>query len=459
MDLPMTPESENPPDADAKHGPPDGRPVDRLDGWKAIAGFLGREIRTVQRWELSEQLPIHRLEHKQRATAYAFTAELEEWLAKRTPRDNEAETSVVSLPVTSRRRRIIAVALALSGLVAVGILSVRAFGSRPGNRNGDTQDPQAYAAFAEGSALYASRQYRDAAISLERAVSRDPSYGSAWAMLGKTYGRLSQPMWAGGKTASERAGEAATRAASLAPGVADTHIALSLAARAKGDVERWRAEARRALELDPRAAEALALMGDSYSAYVYACNRDQNPELAESYYRQAMELKPNMTTAASNRAHNLRRMGRYAECVALTNRAIRVFRDETPMMAERGACRLLAGDVAGAMEDILPLRGNPKIAPAGSLVYLGLLELKTGNTEAGIRDLEAVFRLDQSARAELVVAETYGVAGDVPRASTHLERAFDLDPTCAAMVSRSVAFKPIRQTAEVTSLLARYGIR
>ncbi len=102
------------------------------------------------------------------------------------------------------------------------------------------------------------------------------------------------------------------------------------------------------------------------------------------------------------------------------------------MLAERGACRLLAGDVAGATEDILPLRSNPKIAPAGALVYLGLLELKSGRTEDGIRDLEAVLQLDQSPRAELIVAETYGLAGDVDtrRPSTSSARS-SLDASCA----------------------------
>jgi tetratricopeptide (TPR) repeat protein len=436
---------------------------ERLDGWKAIAGHLGRDIRTVQRWELTEGLPVHRLEHKQRATAYAFSGELERWLAERTPQESHADAPVdvasAAMPAWYRRRRTAALALALVGVVAVTVLVVRTVGTGPGKQVGDTQIPEAYAAFAEGRALYASRQYRDAAISLERAVSRDPAYGSAWALMGKTYGRLSQPMWAGGKTASDRAFEAAQRALQLAPAAAETHIALSLAARARGDANRWRAEARRALELDARAAEALALLGDSYSAYVYACNRDQDPELAESYYRRAMELSPNLVTAASNRAHNLRRMGRYAECVDLMNGMIKAFPDGTPMLAERGACRLLAGDQAGATADIAPLRGNPKIAPAGSLVYLGLLELMSGRPEDGIRDLEAVMQLDQSPRAELIVAETYGAAGDAERASTHLKRAFDLDASCAAMVATSVAFKPIRDTAPVTSLLARYKTR
>ncbi len=453
----MKSEATNPSDAGARHERSDSHPGDRLDGWKAIATHLGRDIRTVQRWELSEQLPIHRLEHKRRASAYAFTSELDAWLAARTAHDDEASSSdLAAPPAPSRRWRAAATALALVALVVAGILGFRAL--RPRAESHDTSDPQAYAAFAEGSALYWSRQYRDAAVWLERAVSRDPSYGLAWAFLSKTYGRLSQPMWAGGRAASDRAAEAAARALTLAPGLAETHVALSLVARARSDVSRWRAEAQQALELDPRTAEALALLGDSYSSYVYACDRDQNPELAESYYRRAMELKPNLVTAASNRAHNLRRRGRYPECIDLMNRTIKAFPDETPLLAERGTCRLLAGDVAGATMDMSSLRGNPKIAPAGALVYLGLLELRTGRTEDGIRDLEAVIPLDASARAELIVAEAYGVGGDVPRAITHLKRAFDLDPSCVATVATSLSFKPIRRADGVESLLASYGI-
>jgi tetratricopeptide (TPR) repeat protein len=463
----MTPPPADPAGNGESQGGLAASPGDRLDGWKAIASYLGRDIRTVQRWELSENLPIRRLEHKQRATAYAFSGELDAWLATRTPQERDIDTpldtpvdpAVAPLPPPPRRWRTAGLALVLAGIAVAAILVVWTVRSNARNQAGDTQIPDAYAAFAEGRALYASRQYRDASIALERAVSRDPKYGAAWAFLGKTYGRLSQPMWAGGKAASDRAVEASQRALQLAPDRAETHIALSLAARSRGDVERWRAEAQRAIELDARSAEALALLGDSYSAYVYACNRDQNPELAESYYRRAMELSPNLVTAASNRAHNLRRMARYAECVELMNRMIKAFPDGTPMLAERGACRLLEGDLAGATEDIAPLRGNPKIAPAGALVYLGLLEMKSGRTEEGIRDLEAVLQLDQSPRAELIVAETYGAAGDIARATTHLKRAFDLDPSCATMVAGSVAFKPIRETDAVKVLLAQHGIR
>ncbi len=55
--------------------PPNGR----LDTWKQIADFLGREIRTVQRWEKTEGLPIHRHRHSKLDSIYAYESELRAW--------------------------------------------------------------------------------------------------------------------------------------------------------------------------------------------------------------------------------------------------------------------------------------------------------------------------------------------------------------------------------------------
>src|ERR1700720_4403293 len=38
-------------------------PDKKLVSWKEIAVYLGREVRTVQRWENTEGLPVHRHEH------------------------------------------------------------------------------------------------------------------------------------------------------------------------------------------------------------------------------------------------------------------------------------------------------------------------------------------------------------------------------------------------------------
>src|SRR6266516_4672404 len=60
----------------------------KLVSWKEIADYLGREVRTVQRWERSEGLPVYRHEHLRKSTVYAFAKELDDWIKKRQPKDD-----------------------------------------------------------------------------------------------------------------------------------------------------------------------------------------------------------------------------------------------------------------------------------------------------------------------------------------------------------------------------------
>lgn len=60
-----------------------GLPDDRLDSWKEIATYLGRGVRTVQRWEREEGLPVHRLNHEKRGNVYARREELAAWWESR----------------------------------------------------------------------------------------------------------------------------------------------------------------------------------------------------------------------------------------------------------------------------------------------------------------------------------------------------------------------------------------
>src|SRR6185437_3221021 len=53
-----------------------------LNSWKEIAVYLGRGIRTVQRWERELQLPIRRPRKNARTAVMAFRGELDEWLSR-----------------------------------------------------------------------------------------------------------------------------------------------------------------------------------------------------------------------------------------------------------------------------------------------------------------------------------------------------------------------------------------
>src|SRR5499426_275244 len=60
-------------------------PADRLDSWKEIAVYLRRDVRTVQRWEKKEGLPVYRHQHDKLGSVFAFRPELAEWLTTRQP--------------------------------------------------------------------------------------------------------------------------------------------------------------------------------------------------------------------------------------------------------------------------------------------------------------------------------------------------------------------------------------
>ena len=60
----------------------------RLDSWKEIAAHLQRDVRTVQRWEKVEGLPVHRHMHGERGTVYSYTDELDDWWTRRQPNGN-----------------------------------------------------------------------------------------------------------------------------------------------------------------------------------------------------------------------------------------------------------------------------------------------------------------------------------------------------------------------------------
>ncbi|MGH9637783.1 MAG: hypothetical protein ACRD72_23340, partial [Candidatus Angelobacter sp.] len=58
-------------------------PADRLDSWKEIASYLRRDVRTVQRWEKKEGLPVYRHLHDKLGSIYAYRNELTEWFNTR----------------------------------------------------------------------------------------------------------------------------------------------------------------------------------------------------------------------------------------------------------------------------------------------------------------------------------------------------------------------------------------
>ncbi|MDP9266701.1 MAG: hypothetical protein M3P27_00060 [Acidobacteriota bacterium] len=51
-----------------------------LSSWKEIALYVGRSVRTVQRWEREIGLPVHRPNAKSEGVVVALPAELDAWV-------------------------------------------------------------------------------------------------------------------------------------------------------------------------------------------------------------------------------------------------------------------------------------------------------------------------------------------------------------------------------------------
>lgn len=74
---------------------------ERLDSWKEIAAFLQRDVRTVQRWEKTAGLPVHRHAASRLRTAYAYRSELDTWWhARRLSEDGVDAHAAASVDVS-----------------------------------------------------------------------------------------------------------------------------------------------------------------------------------------------------------------------------------------------------------------------------------------------------------------------------------------------------------------------
>lgn len=81
-------------------------PGQRLESWKEIATYLKKDVRTVQRWEKSENLPVYRHIHQKLPTVYAYKTEIDAWWRNGHERlallqNGPAESSLQSQPAPS----------------------------------------------------------------------------------------------------------------------------------------------------------------------------------------------------------------------------------------------------------------------------------------------------------------------------------------------------------------------
>src|SRR5271157_2074659 len=106
-------------------------PPERLDSWKEIGSYLGRDVRTVQRWERTRGLPVRRLPGGDMARVYALKPELDAWRNSRGIHLLQEAPPRAPAVGWSRRRAWLAIAAVVA--VAAGLAALAVVLLLPGN--------------------------------------------------------------------------------------------------------------------------------------------------------------------------------------------------------------------------------------------------------------------------------------------------------------------------------------
>jgi Tfp pilus assembly protein PilF len=289
--------------------PSEGNPIAnrRLDTWKEIGAFFGRDERTVKRWEVTRGLPVHRVPGGGRANVYANTDELIEWLkgknitedpasvivapvnsdAQVSPENGSAEENGTQHDATAGGRRIgdrlqaarvsaavsewqktlyavlILAILAVSGILIVTRRNSSARAARTTTASSSVPhvvDPEAKQFYLKGIYYFNKRTpetLNQAVDFFTQAVVRDPQYAEAYVGLADCYNLLREYSVMPATEAYPRAQAAAERAIALDDSLSGAHSSLAFVDFYwSWDVAGAQREFERALELDPKSVRA-----------------------------------------------------------------------------------------------------------------------------------------------------------------------------------------------------------
>jgi tetratricopeptide (TPR) repeat protein len=278
----------------------------RLKSWKEIAAFFGADERTVKRWEAKRGLPVHRLPGGAKATVYAETAELEQWL----------KGAPAPLPAPQRSRRVWAIGMlaALIALAGGAVLTLRGGIIQAAQPTHHQPTPQVAELYLAGRYNFERRvpESLNRAVQLfSEAVRRDPDYAQAYAGLANCHLMLREYAGVPDAAAYPRARAAAQRALALDDNLADAHAALAFVTFFYDhDFNAGLEGFRRAIALDPASPGA----HHWYATALYHAGRV--PE-ALAQINEAQRLEPQSQSILAHKALILFHMGQADQAIAL----------------------------------------------------------------------------------------------------------------------------------------------
>lgn len=418
----------------------------RLDGWKSIASFLGRDERTAKRWEASRGLPVHRVPGGNGGSVFATVEELGAWLSGRSPRAG---------PDPRRRSGMMAIVIAIVVVLAVAALVTRHIGAASVERPHDEQAANLYFAGLHALSGRTPAGITQAIKSFDATLAIEPRFAPALVGLADSYNLIREFGTMPDAVAYPKAEQAARAAIAIDPDNAGAHRALAFVLfNFHHDAPAAEGEFRHALDLGPNDARThhwwattLLMMGRASEAL-------QEIDLARA-------LDPEVTAIQTDRALILAQLGQLDTARAELGR-LAALDPNTPGPPRWGArLALIAHDGVAfvALERTeAALRGDAVDMAVDQAAAQGLKSGGWVGMIAAVRDeierLHAAGRVDDYRRAE-----TAAIGGDLLGAAALLRTMFQKRDAAANGIIGDPAFAVVLLRDPSLAAMARAAMR
>ena len=365
------------------------RAADRIDGWKSIGAYFGRDRTTAIRWARDRNLPVHRFPGGKTATVYALRHELDLWArGSEGLAPSAAETGTPAIIAASARpgkyRAAILGFAALGTVGAVWLATPWVIPPAPAETRAIIlpRDPATADNFLKGRDLLADREAQSIERSIEllrNVTRRDPGYGPGYAALAEA-------------------------------------LILSREFGSRGDRQAFpeaRAAAREALRLSPSMASAHRMNG--FVAYWW----DQDFAAAREYFDQALALAPNDATGHFWYGNILADHGDSAEALQHLRQARAMAPGSIPIQTDLAWAQWSAGQRNEAFAALTDLaRRHPDFAVIHDC--LAVMHLAEGDYAAYVAAQSRVADLRQNATLRRRVALVSQALSDSPQRASQV---------------------------------------
>jgi tetratricopeptide (TPR) repeat protein len=474
----------------------------RLDSWKEIASFFGRDERTVNRWEKELGLPIHRLPGT-KGRVYAYVEELSAWLAasKNAAAASPVYNSVSQVAVESSRltavpgshlsprgaeltthssgrfRRMIG--LMAATVLGMGVMALALFhpnashspktAALTASQRGQTSfggvalasspshDPEAEQLYLKGRYYWNKRTPDDLNKSLDyfmQAIVHDPNYSQAYVGMADCYNLMPEFTLMPSSEAYPRARAAAKKAVELDDQSSEAHASLAFVSFfGTWDLAAGEREFRRAIVLNPNLADP----HHWYANALLALNRF--PEALVEIDR-AQSLDPASVSILADKGNILLLAGRRDEGFTLLKQ----------MESREPAFRSTHGYLKGGYYSIQDypdyfdeLRKEARIAHDDSELAVGTAAEK-GFAEGGTRGMvEATLQVQKKLYAlhslpPTELASTFLQLGNKNEALRYLGFAYEQRDNELLFLQAGSQFKSLYDEPAYRNLVARIGL-